>query len=188
MAFEVINILTFFGKSSDVEAIVRSFNIDEGDTSTMLNPNKVKFYSDHLCPYAELEKVSKNFPTVKMKVQFADEDIGYNVGEFYLLNGEMSENINPKGGSDEAYVMSIEITGDDFFVTDFIYGFSEDDAKEEFPKQCISLAFKLRKNNPIYPTFVLKDFEQWAVEIEDYEFASEVSKSIKIQENEQVSN
>ena len=188
MAFEVINILTFFGKSSDVENIVRSFNIDEGDTSTMIKSNMVKFYSDEFCPYKDLETVSKNFPNVTIKVRFADEDIGYNVGEFYLQDGETSDNVNPKGGSDEAYEMSIEITGDDFFVTDFIYGFSEDDTKEEFPKQCINLAFKLRKNNPTYPSFVLNDFEQWAVEVEDYEFASEVRKSIKTQENGQISN
>ena len=178
MAFEVINILTFFGNSTDVEDIIRSFNIDEGDSSSILTPNRVKFYSDHLCPYDELVKVSNDFPKVKIKIQFADEDIGYNVGEFYLLNGEISDNVNPKGGSDEAFEMSMEITGDNFFITDFLYGLEEDEITEEFPDMCVKLAFKLRMNNKNYPSFILKKFEEWAVEVEDYEFASEVNSNI----------
>lgn len=181
MAFEVINILTFLGASSDVDDVVRSFNVDEGDLSTLLAPNKLKFYSDHFCPYEELTKVSKNFPNVKIKVEFADEDLGHNVGSFYIENGEVSNSISPKGGSDEAYEMSMAITGDEFYVTDFIYGLEEDEITEEFPDMCIRLAFKLRKCSPMYPVFILNKFEKWAVEVEDYEFASEVNKSIKVQ-------
>jgi len=181
MAFEVINILTFLGASSDVDDAIRSFNIDDGDISTLLTPNKVKFYSDQFCPYSELVHVSKNFPNVKIKVQFADEDLGYNVGEFYLENGEMTKVLNPKGGSDEAYEMSMAITGDEFYVTDFIYGLDEHEITEEFPNMCIKLAFKLRKCSPMYPTFILDKFEQWAVEVEDYEFAVEVQNAIKVQ-------
>jgi len=181
MAFEVINILTLLGASRDVDEVVRSFNIDVGDASTLLAPNKLKFYSDHFCPYEELSRTSRNFPTVKIKVEFADEDLGHNVGSFYIENGEVSDAVSPKGGSDEAYEMAIAITGDYFFVTDFLYGLEEDEITEEFPEQCIKLAFKLRKCNPIYPTYILKKFEEWAVEIEDYEFATEVNESIKIQ-------
>ncbi len=181
MAFEVINILTFLGASSDVDDAIRSFNIDEGDLSTLLTPNKVKFYSDHFCPYEDLTKVSKNFPNVKIKVEFADEDLGHNVGSFYIEDGAVSNPVSPKGGSDEAYEMSMAITGDEFYVTDFIYGLDEHEITEEFPDMCIRLAFKLRKCNPTYPLFILDKFEQWAVDVEDYEFAVEVQNAIKVQ-------
>ena len=176
MGFEVINILTLLGTSKDVNEVVCSFNIDDGDVSTLLAPNKLRFYSDRFCPLRDLTETSKNFPTVKIKVEFADEDLGQNVGSFYIEDGEISNVVSPKGGSDEAYEMSMEITGDEFYVTQFLYGLSEDEITEEFPDMCIKLAFKLRKCNPSYPPFILKKFEQWAVEVEDYEFASQVAK------------
>jgi hypothetical protein len=181
MGFEVVNILTLFGKSTDVVEIINSLNVDENDITTLLEPNKVKFYSNQFCPYVELAKISSNYPNVTIKVQFADEDIGHNVGQFYLQNGEISEAIYPNGGSDEAYVMGMEITGDKFFVTDFLYGLDEDECEEEFPKTCINLAFKMRMCNSIYPTYILDMFEKWAVDVEDYEYASEISESIKNQ-------
>jgi len=181
MSHEVINILTIFGTSEDVEEAVRSFNIDMGDGDTLLAPNKLRFYSDRVCPYVKLSNISKTFPDVMIRVQFAHEDLGHNVGEFFLNDGVKSKAINPEGGSDEAYEMAIKITGDKFFITDFLYGLDEDESEEEFPKTCINLAFKMRMCNSIYPTYILDMFEKWAVDVEDYEYASEISESIKNQ-------
>jgi len=183
MAFEIVNILTFVGTTEDVEDIVRSFNVDKIDITTTLEPNKVRFYSDNNYPHDELIKVSKNFPNVTIKVEFSDEDLGYNVGTFKMLNGEIFDWVSPRGGSDEAYEMSIQITGDHFFVTDFLYGLEEDEITEEFPDMCIRLAFKMRLCNTSYPTYILEIFERMAVEVEDYEFASEVNKLIKLERN-----
>ena len=181
MSHEVINILTIFGTSEDVEEAVRSFNIDMGDGDTLLAPNKLRFYSDRVCPYVKLSNISKTFPDVMIRVQFAHEDLGHNVGEFFLNDGVKSKAINPEGGSDEAYEMAITITGDDFFITDFLYGLDEDEIVEEFPELCIRLAFKFRVVNPIFPTYILRVFEKMAVDVEDYEFASEVREAINLQ-------
>jgi len=185
MGFEVINILTIFGSSDDVEEVVRSFNIDNGDVNTLLAPNKVKFYSDRTCPYEDLGKLSETFPDVMIRVQFAHEDLGQYVGEYFLNDGVTSKYNTPLSGSDEAYEMSILITGDDFFITDFLYGLEEDEIYEEFPEQCIRLAFKFRMVNPIFPTYILEVFEKMAVEVEDYEFASEITKAMSLQNIEQ---
>lgn len=147
--------------------------------SVVLNHNKVKFYTDTNCPYEAITTLSKIFPSVKIKLQWADEDLGYNVGEMYLQNGVVIDSKAPKGGSDEAYEMAMVITDDKFYITDFLYPIEENEKDEEFPSMCIRLSFKFRVLDDMFPSFILKQFEDWAVQEEDYEFANEITKIIK---------
>ena len=147
--------------------------------SVVLNHNKVKFYTDTNCPYEAITTLSKIFPSVKIKLQWADEDLGYNVGEMYLQNGDVIDSKAPKGGSDEAYEMAMVITDDKFYITDFLYSIEENEKDEEFPSMCIRLSFKFRVLDDMFPSFILKQFEDWAVQEEDYEFANEITKIIK---------
>lgn len=145
----------------------------------IVNHNKVKFYTDTNCPYEAITTLSKKFTNVKIKLQWADEDLGYNVGEVYLQNGNVIDSKAPKGGSDEAYEMAMNITNDKFYITDFLYSIEEDEKDEEFPSMCIRLSFKFRVLDEMFPSFILKQFEGWAVQEEDYEFANEITKIIK---------
>lgn len=147
--------------------------------SVVLNHNKVKFYTDTNCPYEAITTLSKIFPSVKIKLQWADEDLGYNVGEMYLQNGDVIDSKAPKGGSDEAYEMAMVISDDKFYITDFLYSIEENEKDEEFPSMCIRLSFKFRVLDDMFPSFILKQFEEWAVKEEDYEFANEITKISK---------
>lgn len=147
--------------------------------SEILNHNKVRFTTDTNCPYEAISTLSKIFPSVKIKLQWADEDLGYNVGEMYLQNGVVIDSKAHKGGSDEAYEMAMIITDDKFYITDFLYSIEEDEKDEEFPSMCIRLSYKFRVLDDMFPSFILKQFEEWAVKEEDYEFASEITKILK---------
>lgn len=140
--------------------------------------NKVKFLSDSNCPYEAFNSLSIKFPKVKVKLEWADEDLGYNVGEMYIQNGIVIDSKPTKNGSDEAYEMAIRITDDRFYITDFLYAIEEDECDEEFPSMCIRLAFQFRVIDDMFPPFILSKFEQWAVKIEDYEFATKIRNLI----------
>ena len=43
----------------------------------------------------------------------ADEDFGSNVGEYTIIDGEVTEYYSPDSGSDEAYDMAADILGYD---------------------------------------------------------------------------
>jgi len=142
----------------------------------ILGKNKVRFYTDNNCPYEAFNTLSKMFPSVKIKLQWADEDLGYNVGEIFIQDGVVIDSKAPKGGSDDAYEMAMIITEDKFYITGFLYSIKEDEMDEEFPSMCIRLAFKFRVVDALLPLFILNKFEEWAVKLEDYEFASEITK------------
>lgn len=149
-------------------------------TSVCEKHNKVKFWTVDETPYKAMLTVSKLFPNVKLRIEFADEDQGINVGSYTLLNGEMIDSVTPKELSNEAYSMSIDITGDDYYITSFIESLNEDEITEEFPEMCIELAYEKRSITKDFPRFILEKFETLAVRDEDYEFASEVKKLIEI--------
>ncbi|WP_157833841.1 hypothetical protein [Ruminiclostridium josui] len=52
------------------------------------------------------------FPDVKFEIAWADEDLGHNIGITIFQDGEILENIIPKGGSVEAKKLYFEITNE----------------------------------------------------------------------------
>ena len=130
MRNEVINILTVLGNSSNVKEVIdhittdsEMFNIELPNTMIIGTVgfidelNKVKFWTYDVTPYEVILDLSIKFPTVKLKVEYADEDLGVNVGVYLLKDGEVVDSNTPKALSNEAYSMGIDITGDDYFIT-----------------------------------------------------------------------
>jgi hypothetical protein len=77
----------------------------EGDT--------VQFDTAWSCPMPIVQALSTRFPKNPIHIQWADEDMGYNVGQATLVNGEVvSENI-PEGGSKEAYEIYFNENGNE---------------------------------------------------------------------------
>lgn len=63
---------------------------------------RIAFNTAWNSPAPIFEELSRMFPDVTFKVEFADEDCGYNTGEGTYKNGVADMNY-PAGGSDEAY-------------------------------------------------------------------------------------
>ena len=62
-------------------------------------------------PMPVIDKLSQMFPEVEVDLQWADEDIGHNVGHVVLLAGEPIDGNIPDSGSREAYEMAFQIHG-----------------------------------------------------------------------------
>ncbi len=60
-----------------------------------------------------IKKLSEKYPEQTITYRWADEDIGYNVGEMVFQKGECIEEFIPEGGSRIAYEMAAEIMGTD---------------------------------------------------------------------------
>ena len=56
-----------------------------------------------------LQKLSEKYPEVSMQYRWADEDIGFNVGEASFKNGRIAEFHVPEPGSRTAFEMSADI-------------------------------------------------------------------------------
>ena len=69
-----------------------------------------------------IQKLSCLFPTLTMEYRWADENYGYNLGEFTFKNGDVIDENLPEEGSDEAYALAADILG---------YELDWDDEEEE---------------------------------------------------------
>ncbi len=56
-----------------------------------------------------IQKISEEFPDVKIDYKFAAEDTGYNCGNVIFLNGVLKD-CSPKGGTKEAYELAFELS------------------------------------------------------------------------------
>ena len=75
--------------------------------------NEISFNTAWSRPEPVIKKLSEMFPEIKIMHSWADEDIGYNVGEIEYLGGEEISYDIPSPGSMEAYDMAADIQGID---------------------------------------------------------------------------
>lgn len=146
------------------------------------NPNKI------------IIELSKMFPEVTFEFAYADEDFGYNVGEYTLLNGFSIQQNIPDGGTDEAFEMAMEIQygcpsgyfdcNQDLFRNDYI---DEDDEElDNYVNQMVELAYK-HEHYPSegcdYHKLVLERFKELALEHENFELVITIDKELNKVEN-----
>ena len=77
------------------------------------SPDTVKFLTAWSTPDEAINKLSLKYPEQEFVVRYADEDFGSNVGEYTIIDGEVTEYYSPDSGSDEAYDMAADILGYD---------------------------------------------------------------------------
>mgnify|MGYP003676662845 CR=1 FL=1 len=150
-----------------------STKFDASET-VVIAPNVVKFLTYGTTPINLIGRLSELHPNVKLKVEYADEDLGFNVGDYTFKSGDVVDVNTFIGGSSEAYEKSMDITNDYYYIEHFIIDLLEGDCDHEFPSMCVKIAYDRRKLDIEYPSFILDMFEGWAVEEEDYEFAEKV--------------
>jgi hypothetical protein len=129
-------------------------------------------------PFNLLVGLSKKYPNVEFNVRFSDEDFGYNVGEFTLLNGIETELNLPDGGTREAFEMAMNIQYggvDEYFDCNdelFSEGYIENDELNSYILTMIDIAYE----NKCYPfedcewhKLVLDIFKEKSLVDENYE-------------------
>ena len=154
-----------------------------------IDENVIEFQTAWSTPFSLLVNLSELFSEVTFEVRFADEDFGYNVGEYTLLGGdEILTNI-PDGGSEEAYLMAMDIqygTPEDYFDCNqeiFTDDYIDEDDKElnDYVATMIDLAYKCE----FYPfedcnlhKLALERFKELALADENFELVIIIDKEL----------
>jgi hypothetical protein len=138
----------------------------------------IEFDTAWSTPYSLLVNLSKMFPQITFEVEYADEDFGYNVGRYVLLNGEVTEQNIPDGGTQEAIEMATDIKGDDEY---YLEGYLIDDADEDgelsdFAQTLIQIAHERGVLHKEYPVIVLEKLKELALADEQFERVVEIDK------------
>jgi hypothetical protein len=158
-----------------------------------IDENVIEFQTAWSTPHSLLVNLSIMFPEVTFEVRFADEDFGYNVGEFTLFGGEEIDCNIPDGGSDEAFEMAMDIqygTPEDYFDCnqEIFSEYVEDDDEElsNYVAQMVDLAYK-HKHYPSegceYHKLVLQRFKEIALADENFELVIIIDKELNKVEN-----
>ena len=134
-----------------------------------VNEDCIEFNTAWSTPFDLMVSLSKLFPDVTFKVEYADEDLGYNVGNYTLLNGEEVEENVPEGGSIEALEMAIDIKGDEeYCLKHYLIEDVEDDIAD-YENKLIQIAHKRGILEEEYPTIVLERLKELALSDEQFE-------------------
>ena len=94
------------------------------------NSDTMEFYTAWDSVPKIISLLSKKYPEQTITYRWADEDIGHNVGEFTIKDGEVIDINVPEGGSREAYEMAAEIM--DVFLSDYDLYLTKDGSGYEY--------------------------------------------------------
>lgn len=154
----------------------------------------VSFNTAWSTPFNLFVSLSKKYPQATFEIEYADEDFGYNVGQYTLENGiEIQQNV-PNGGSREAYelAMIIHYGGvDDYFDCNYDSLFVElYDEEEDELSSYINDMIEIAYDNKFYPfedcnfhRLVLNRFKELALANENFELVIIIDKELSKVEN-----
>jgi hypothetical protein len=144
------------------------------------NDNTLRFCSAWSTPYPAMVKLSEKFPEVVIKVRFADEDFGSNVGEYELCGGVVTNQNVPDSGSYEAYKMAIDISGGGDWMIDRLFELDADELEDidtdSFFMVAIEMAYEEDIADADIPKPINEKLLKMAIEDENFEYASELKK------------
>ena len=146
--------------------------------------NMIFFETAWSTPYNLLAKLSELFPSVEIFVRFADEDFGHNVGEYTLFAGEEVNSNIPEGGSKEAYIMALEISGSsDYYTWEMLFDIDESEELNDFYTTMIEISYKEEGAvDEGFPKSVLNEFLRLAIADDNFELASQIRDILKAKE------
>lgn len=163
----------------------------------IINDNTFTFYTVNATPHVAMVKMSMKYPDIEFRIKYADEDMGYNVGEYRLLNGETIYTNVPKVFNKDSFLMAYELFDDDYYVREMIYelGFAEiEDAiynHDNYLHTILLAIVDLELVDPNYFYDINLFLLEKAVDNEQYEYAAELKKlidSVQSQEIDKIIN
>lgn len=140
----------------------------------------IKFETAWSTPARLIQKLSNQYPNATFRVRYADENIGFNVGEYSFKNGYVIEENIPHGGSEEACLLACDIRDDWDYITSSLEEVdNEEDLKKGWAKNYAMVAYKKSLFGD-YQKFVWDYMEKIAVEHEDYEMAHKIKQHLEL--------
>jgi hypothetical protein len=74
----------------------------------LLDDNSIEFDTAWSTPQPIIEALSKKFPDIVISVDYADEDIGSNCGQYSYENGELTEEWQPYGEAATRFALEVK--------------------------------------------------------------------------------
>ena len=152
-------------------------------SGSVTSDNSVYFQTAWATPYKAIQQLSEKFPTVAIKVQYADEDFGHNVGEYTLLSGDEIEINIPDGGSFEAIKMAMEIKEEyEWYLLNMWDDYEDDEIKDMFEDDFYINILKVGVYNQVFyeeiHNIIKEKMIQIAIDVEDYRFAQKIKDTM----------
>jgi hypothetical protein len=141
-----------------------------------ISENIIEFDTAWSTPVDVMEKLSKKFSDVEFQIEYADEDFGYNVGRYNLLNGEDVDSYIPEGNSEEALMMALDISGNDYYLSSDFFNDRDDEEFNNFENNIIKLIHEKGRLDDDYPAPVLLKLKELALADEQFERIIEIDK------------
>ena len=130
--------------------------------------------------------MSKKYSDITFNIKYADESIGYNVGTYTLLNGEILNEYNPKTFTKESFMLACELFDDDYYTSTFIYELSDseidevEDGSNDFVRVILDVVLELELVDSEYGLRVNQYLINEAVKTEQYEYAQKLKNNIDL--------
>jgi hypothetical protein len=140
-----------------------------------ISENIIEFDTAWSTPVDAMERLSEKFPDVEFQIEYADEDFGHNVGRYNLLNGEDVDSYIPEGNSEEALMMALDISGNDYYLSSDFFNDRDDEEFNNFENNIIKLIHE-RGRLEEYPVPVLLKLKELALADEQFERIIEIDK------------
>jgi hypothetical protein len=148
--------------------------------SEVISKNCFSFYTLNATPHSAIIKMSMKYRNIKFIIKYADEDIGYNVGEYVLLNGETIDVTFYDDFNKDSFILAYKIIGDEYFVRELIYYLDSQEINDAILNidtyfNSIFLAIlELEIVDDKYPHEVNRFLMEKALENEQYEYAAKL--------------
>jgi hypothetical protein len=115
---------------------------------------------------------------VEFQVEYADEDFGYNVGTYLLINGTIENQNIPDGGTQEAVELAMEIKGDEeYYLESYLIDEADEDGElSNFAETLVLIAHERGKLLDDYPVVILDKLKELALADEQFERVVEIDK------------
>jgi hypothetical protein len=154
--------------------------------SQFISKDEFYFFTVNDTPRLAMIEMSKKYSDITFNIKYADESIGYNVGEYTLLNGEVLYDYTPKTFTKESFMLACELFDDDYYTSYFIHELNDSEIEEvlegnnDFVRVVLDVVLELELVDSEYSLKVNEYLINEAVKTEQYEYAQKLKNNVDL--------
>lgn len=144
----------------------------------VISDTEFSFCTINATPHPAMVRMSMKYPKVEFRIKYADEDVGYNVGHYTILNGSTIHTDVFKTFSTESFLTAYNIIQDDYYTRELFHELNEEEAlnaisgKDEYLHIILYAILELEIIDSEYGTIINDYLLNKAVDYEQYEYAA----------------
>lgn len=148
----------------------------------VISDTEFSFCTINATPHPAMVRMSMKYPKVEFRIRYADEDVGYNVGYYTMLDGSTIYTNVFKDFSTESFLTAYNIIQDDYYTRELIHELTKSEAldaivgKDEYLHIILEAILELEILDSEYGIIINSHLLRKAVEYEQYEYAAKLKK------------